>query len=281
MKDIGKGHIGKARDAYWVARAIAGHTSAPQSSAPQAKNLALAIAILFIVVIALNYILPQPSPKIDFIETAATAATDKLSNLPAYQPNGTLPQIVGLGGGFLQGNQTEQGPPSYNYSCTPLGDPVRLLSLDTTYRIIYDGTPIYTQSTFQGYYGTTAVHSVSTRAIYNGEKISTNARYTYGLDGKCVQVEYSFPYGDTKRAQCNSYPIWFVCSELASESAFVRDDAVALGGKKYAVKVYRSGTMEAWVGSDIPILFRMDASGTADDGTNKSISMELVSVGNV
>lgn len=279
MNGMGK-HIGKARDVYWSARAIATYPTAPQRSTPQAKSLALAIAILFIAVITLNCLAPKPSPQIDVIGTATNAVNERLSNLSAYKPNGTLPQLGELGGSFLLGNQTELGTPSSNYSCTILGDPMHLLSLNTAYKVTYDGIPIYTQSTFQGYYGATAVHSVSTRAIHNGEIISTNARYTYGLDGKCVQAEYFSAYGNRK-VVCNSYPIWFVCSELANESAFVRDDTVALGGKKYAVKVYKSGTMEAWVGSDMPILFRMNATGVADDGTNKSVSMELVSVGNV
>ncbi|MCX8205792.1 MAG: hypothetical protein N3H30_01025 [Candidatus Micrarchaeota archaeon] len=256
---------------------------------PPNKHIAIAIAVLFIIVLILNYALPLLLKGVSGDEERPEAQSphSKGPNVSAWTQGNSSEALPQLGGALPPqwGSAiSSKSPPNFtvgSYNCTPLGNPRELLMIDTSYKVISDGMPIYTRSTFEGVYGATAVHSVRTFAYYNGERISTEARYTYGLDGKCQKVEYSqlYPGSGSHITECSSYPIWFVCRELVDKNKFVRNDSVTVGGRMHKVSVYRSGALEVWIGDDIPILYRLYASGIAEDGTNKSISIELIDVG--
>jgi hypothetical protein len=114
-----------------------------------------------------------------------------------------------------------------------------------------------------------------------GNPVKAFSYFTYGPDGKCIQVwtdtsDISSLVGTSNAAsKCTGYPLWIVCKEMLANLTPVRNETVKIRGTPMPVKVYSTEYFDLWVGDDPPILYKYYV---ADPATNKSFSVELLDV---
>lgn len=171
-------------------------------------------------------------------------------------------------------------------TCTPLGDPSKLLLLHTKYLIKYEDMLVYVESQFDKITG--QYYRVKSDVIsrYNGKKMTSVIYYTYTVDGKCVQMQldtsglegYSSSGGNIMK--CSGYPLWFVCSEALDDAYFDRYEVYEAADRAYnaSVYVYGNGTEELWVDKDISVILKHDVY---DSANNKKFGVELLEVGGI
>lgn len=240
------------------------------------KLMIFIMAALFLVIVAMLFMnSTQHSEEISLVPSNLSGNFSFNESILAN--NSLITNTSSLGKEDFVNVSTSQ---NMSLNCTPLGNLSVLMIIGTKYLLMWGNNSMYVKYTLGGISRDGILIKADVSSRIEDRSFKSEETYLYGLDGRCIRAEskligYESMTGRKSNVRaCSGYPLWVVCSEYIPEQSFVRTDNVVIRGKTYQVNVYRNGTNEFWVGTDLPLLFKYSVG----NGTDKSFYVELLDV---